>query len=77
MSDYTAENLTEHIRQHADVVRAHDTVHPDRSACGGVGRCLLMRAEHDAREEITYALERAARRRTGNQLVVTDSAVRS
>lgn len=60
--NHTAENLTDLIRQHADVVRGHDTVHPDRFGCGGVGGCALMRAEHDAEAEIVKALARAARR---------------
>lgn len=62
MTDYTAANLTDYIRQHADVVRGHDAVHADRMECGGFGGCALMRAEHDAEEEITEALKRAARR---------------
>lgn len=62
MSDYTAENLTDEIRQHADVVRGHDAVHPSRDACGGVGRCALMRAEHKAEQQVIDTLERAARR---------------
>lgn len=56
------ERLTDSIRQHADVVRAHDAVHPDRNACGGVGGCAIMRAEHNAEEEVTDALDYAARK---------------
>lgn len=62
MADHTAETLTEHLRQYADVVIGHDAVHPDRNDCGGVGGCALMRAEHDAQEEVTDAVDRAVRR---------------
>lgn len=72
MSDHTAENLTERIRQHADVVRGHDAVHPDRDACGGVGGCALMRAEHDAEQDVIEALEHAARRKVA--VVVMNAA---
>lgn len=61
MKDYTAENLTERIRQHADIVRGHDAVHPDRNECGGVGGCGLLRAEADAEEQVIEALVHAAR----------------
>lgn len=60
-TDHTAERVTDVIRQHADVVRGHDAVHPDRSACGGIGSCGLRRAEHDAEQEILDALTHAAR----------------
>ena len=43
-----AANLTSDLHALADLVRAHDTVHPDRDMCGGVGRCLMMRTEVDA-----------------------------
>jgi hypothetical protein len=62
VADYTAENVTEFLRQHRDVVRGHDAVHPDRNDCGGVGGCALMRAEHDAETRIVDALVEAARR---------------
>lgn len=62
MVDHTAANLTERIRQHADVVRGHDAVHPDRNACGGVGGCALMRTEHHTETEVIDALVDAARR---------------
>jgi len=62
VADHTAENITEYIRQHADVVRGHDAVHPDRSECGGVGRCMLMRAEHDAEVRVVSRLVEVARR---------------
>lgn len=57
----TQENVADRIRQHADVVRGHDAVHPDRNDCGGFGGCALMRAEHDAEQEITDALVHTAR----------------
>ena len=43
-----AANLTSDLHALADLVRAHDTLHPDRDLCGGVGRCLMMRTEVDA-----------------------------
>lgn len=57
------EHIADVIRQHADVVRGHDAVHPNRSDCGGVGGCALMRAEHRAETEVIDVLTRAARRR--------------
>lgn len=50
------------IRQHRDIVRGHDAVHPDRSECGGVGMCGLMRAEVEAEQAITEYLAQQARR---------------
>lgn len=50
------------IRRHADVVRGHDAVHPDRNDCGGVGGCNLMRAEHDAEVEVIGRLVETARK---------------
>lgn len=57
------EILSEAIRQHADLVVGHDAVHPDRSDCGGVGNCALMRAEHWAEVEIIDRLVEVARRK--------------
>lgn len=61
MSDHAAENATQAIKEHAEVVRGHDAVHPDRSDCGGLGNCALMRAEHDAEEAVIERLAHAAR----------------
>lgn len=47
-----AANLTSDLHALADLVRAHDTVHPDRDMCGGVGRCLMMRTELDAERSL-------------------------
>ena len=47
-----AANLTIDLHALADLIRAHDTVHPDRDLCGGVGRCLMMRAEASAEEDL-------------------------
>lgn len=68
-------NTQEAIRQHADVVRGHDAVHPDRDACGGVGGCGLMRAECDAEQEVVRLLEVVAR--TGRALQLSSTATRS
>ena len=35
----------------------HDRYHPDRSQCGGVGACTMMRAAHDLETEMMAALE--------------------
>lgn len=58
--DY-AEVLNHYISNHRNVIVAHDSVHPDRALCGGVGGCALMMAEADLEREITTALERLAR----------------
>lgn len=62
MADHTADRLNDEIRMHADVVRAHDAVHPNRDACGGFGGCRLMRAEHDAETEVIQFLTYAAQK---------------
>jgi len=66
MGEPLAEYVLDSIRQHADVVRGHDAVHPDRNDCGGVGGCALMRAEHDAEVAIIAALVDRARQTTGS-----------
>lgn len=55
------DRLNEDMRQHADVVRGHDAVHPDRNDCGGVGGCALMRAEVATERDVLAALKTAAR----------------
>lgn len=55
------DNLNAEIRRHRDVVLGHDAVHPDRSACGGVGRCALMMTEHEMEQAVVTQLEYAAR----------------
>lgn len=35
----------------------HDRIHPNRSDCGGVGGCTMMRAAHDRETEMIEALE--------------------
>jgi hypothetical protein len=55
------ENLAWRIRRHADVIRAHDAIHPDRGDCGGVGNCALMATEHDTEVEIVECLEHGIR----------------
>jgi len=35
----------------------HDKHHPDRSKCGGVGRCTRMRAAVDLEQEMIDRLE--------------------
>jgi hypothetical protein len=55
-------SINQRLRDHTNVVRAHDTVHPDRSDCGGLGGCALLRAEYDTRQELTDTLTDAARK---------------
>lgn len=64
-------NLTDTLRQHINLVRGHDAVHPDRADCGGLGSCALMRAEHDSEEEVISFLESCAK--YGYALTVTAS----
>lgn len=65
MDDLQAAATAEHINlllgDWTNTVRAHDLIHPDRFECGGVGGCLLMRTEHDARVAVTDAIEEATR----------------
>lgn len=70
-ADNLVAGLQDAIRQHADVVVAHDHVHADRGTCGGLGACALMRAEHDAEEEITDRIRLCARGKVGLTVVVT------
>jgi hypothetical protein len=49
------------LTNHRNLVVGHDHVHPDRSDCGGVGRCALMLAEHQAEKELLDCLARLAR----------------
>lgn len=55
------ERLQFEIEQHANLVQAHDTVHPDRGDCGGVGGCRLLMAEHDSEVDVIGSLTRLAR----------------
>lgn len=55
------DNITNNVREHVDMLRAHDAVHPDRNDCGGVGGCAIMRAEFDTREAVVDSIEHAAR----------------
>ncbi len=45
-------NFEHDLNAYLDLVRAHALVHPDRDKCGGVGRCLMMRTETQAEQEI-------------------------
>ncbi len=47
------QNLQEELNTLLDLYQAHDSVHPDKDECGGVGRCLMMRTEVDQEREIT------------------------
>lgn len=71
MPDHSIERLAHAIRDHADVVKAHDTVHPDRSDCGGVGNCSLMRTEVETEREVISLLEHVARRHPGKTLALS------
>lgn len=39
------QNYEHELNTLLDLYRAHDTVHPDKDECGGVGGCLMMRTE--------------------------------
>lgn len=54
------DNLTQEINTYLDLLAAHDTVHPDRGTCGGVGRCLMLRTECEQEDVITGMLARTA-----------------
>ncbi|MGK5677543.1 hypothetical protein [Actinoplanes sp. URMC 104] len=41
----------------------HDKTHPDRSDCGGVGRCSMMATAVDLEHEMIDALEAWRRKR--------------
>lgn len=43
-----------------DLYQAHDKQHPDKDECGGVGRCLMMRAEVDAEQGLERMLRAIA-----------------
>jgi hypothetical protein len=58
---YVVTNLGWIVNKTADVVRAHDAVHPERGDCGGIGNCFLMQTEHDAFEEVREQVEAIAR----------------
>lgn len=48
------------FERHAETWRVveneHDTIHPDRSECGGVGGCSMMLAAHHLKEKMIDAL---------------------
>lgn len=35
----------------------HDNIHPNRSDCGGLGACTMMRAAHDVKARMMDELE--------------------
>lgn len=55
------DTLVTQFRQLRDIVRGHDAVHPDRSECGGVGTCRLLKAEVQLETEIVANLTDLAR----------------
>lgn len=55
------ENASDLLRQYRDVLRGHDHVHPDRTVCGGVGRCALLRAEGELMEELVELIRAGSR----------------
>ena len=57
-----AANLTSDLHTLADLIKAHDTVHPDRDMCGGVGRCLMLRTEVEAEDALLPRLVDAVTR---------------
>lgn len=50
-------NLLQQMIDHRNAYLAHNAVHYDRSECGGVGGCALLRLEVDLQNKVTEALE--------------------
>ena len=48
------QNLEAELNTLLDLYRAHDSVHPDKDVCGGVGGCLMMRTEGEQEQEIKH-----------------------
>ena len=71
---YIADNLNWKIGQQRDLILGHDHVHPERDVCGGVGGCLMLRAEVDIEVEIQNHLLDAYRR--GYEVKVTLTRVK-
>ena len=55
------DRLNDDIRRHREVVVGHDSVHPDRGDCGGVGGCALMMTEYETEQAVIDQLEYTAR----------------
>jgi hypothetical protein len=47
----------EYAERWANLEGEHDLIHPNRSDCGGVGGCSMMRAAHDLKTNMIDALE--------------------
>lgn len=45
------------VNSWAAIENEHDKIHPDRSECGGVGACSMMRAAHKLTEEMEDVLD--------------------
>jgi len=59
--DYLETNTSLAVLIYAEIVVAHDAIHPNRDVCGGVGGCALMMAEHEASETVRDYLDSLAR----------------
>jgi galactokinase len=58
--DTLEENASVAVLDYVEVVMAHESIHPDRNVCGGVGGCVLMMAEHEASEKVRDFLDSLA-----------------
>lgn len=54
------QNYESELNQLLDLYVAHDRVHPDKDQCGGVGRCLMMRTEVSAEQDLEGMLRQIA-----------------
>lgn len=59
--DHLEENTSLAVLDYVETIVAHDSIHPDRNVCGGVGGCVLMMAEHQASEVVMDFLNSLAR----------------
>lgn len=46
-------NFEEEPNQYLTMLRAHDSIHPEREECGGVGGCRLLFNEATQEQELT------------------------
>lgn len=60
MRKYLLENTERAIVSFLESTLAHDTVHPDKNVCGGIGGCGLMMHQHKTKERVQDLLEELA-----------------
>lgn len=67
------QNLEAELNTLLDLYQAHDSVHPDKNVCGGVGACLMMRTESEQEDEITETYLRQIAHRYRLRIEVRDA----